>query len=190
MRDLLQPHDPNWTSTFATIRQVLQDALANTGITCDIQHVGSTAIPGLVAKPVLDIDIIIEDRELLPPVAAVLETLGYISKGDQGIPGRWTFRQSSFYTPFSTHGKPWMNHHLYVCTAGSLALKNHLLFRDALLASTELVEAYSTLKQSLVSDPSMSREKYTRLKTDFILSVLASKGMDAAALQEIRDANT
>lgn len=83
----------------------------------------------------------------------------------------------------------WLPHHLYVCVAGSVALNNHLLFRDALLRDPELVARYSQLKLHLVNQPGMTREEYTRRKTDFILSVLASLGLDHDTLEGIRRVN-
>jgi GrpB-like predicted nucleotidyltransferase (UPF0157 family) len=159
------------------------------GFTIDIQHVGSTAVPGLWAKPVLDIDIIIDNENELAAITKKLQALGYLSKGEQGIPGRFAFRQSDARTPFTSHKKEWPSHHLYVCYANSLAVKNHLFFRNALLADKELAERYSTLKRSLVAEKGMTREKYTQHKTGFILSVLSTLGMDDAALDTIRKVN-
>lgn len=110
-------------------------------------------------------------------------------KGEQGIPGRFAFRQMNSITPAATTKREWMTHHLYVCHANSLALKNHLLFRDALLNEQQLAEDYHQLKRQLLNESGMTREVYNKRKTEFILSVLAKKGLTDAELAEIEKAN-
>jgi GrpB-like predicted nucleotidyltransferase (UPF0157 family) len=184
---MLEPYQPQWKTAFEALRSQLQEALHDYEV--DIQHVGSTSIPGLPAKPILDIDIIIGEAHLLPGITQRLNELGYNYKGEQGIVGRFAFRQTSAYTPQAAGQPVWMAHHLYVCYAHSLALKNHLVFRNALLNDAALVQQYATLKQALAHSIGMQREKYTRAKTDFILRVLAAEGFTEAALEEIAAAN-
>jgi len=183
----IEPYNPDWKSRFDQLKQVLTALL--TGIPMDIQHVGSTAIPGLPAKPILDIDIIIEDKYLLTGVSAKLEQVGYINRGDQGIPGRFAFRQQSVFTPGTPDQQKWMEHHLYVCYADSLSLKNHLLVRDALLQDAQLMTQYAGLKMQLSSTPGMTREEYTRQKTAYILTILQDLGLSAEELRQISDSN-
>jgi GrpB-like predicted nucleotidyltransferase (UPF0157 family) len=83
----------------------------------------------------------------------------------------------------------WQSHHLYVCFADSLALKNHLLFRDSFLQDKALAERYSALKLGLVKEKGMTREEYTKRKTEFIISVLTTLGLGATELNEIANAN-
>jgi GrpB-like predicted nucleotidyltransferase (UPF0157 family) len=183
----IEPYNPEWKSCFDQLRQVLSSLL--TAIPLDIQHVGSTAIPGLPAKPILDIDIIIEDTSLLDSIAGRLMQAGYLNRGDQGIPGRFAFRQQSMFTPETPDRQTWMEHHLYVCYADSLALENHLLVRDALLQDMQLMAQYAGLKMQLASTPGMTREEYTRQKTLFILDVLQNTGMLPDELRQISDSN-
>lgn len=187
MSILLQPYNPQWPVNFEQIRTVLIARLE--GFEIDIQHIGSTAIPDLIAKPILDIDIIIHEKALLPTISSQLESIGYLSRGELGIEGRFAFRQSTHYTPMTNPKHKWLEHHLYVCYSDSLALKNHLLFRNALLHNKALVAAYAHLKTSLSKDPSITREQYTSRKTDFILSVLAKTEMEEGSLQAIKKAN-
>jgi GrpB-like predicted nucleotidyltransferase (UPF0157 family) len=183
---MLEPHQPKWKMEFNALQNLLQESLH--GYEVDIQHVGSTSIPGLPAKPILDIDIIIAEAKILPQITERLQKLGYTCKGEQGIAGRFAFRQSTYCTP-QVRGHPvWMAHHLYVCYSHSLALKNHLVFRDALLRNAALVQEYATLKQVLTA-ADRDRGKYTRAKTDFILQVLAANGFTHAELEEIAIAN-
>ncbi len=123
---MITTYNPAWKTAFENIAVVLKAALVDTPM--DIQHVGSTAIPGLAAKPILDIDIIIHQKDLLHSIEKKLMAMSYFSKGMQGIKGRYAFRQSTPATPQNISGTLWMAHHLYVCYADSLALKNHLLF--------------------------------------------------------------
>lgn len=185
--DLIKPYNPVWKIEFEKLKKVLEGILLDLGI--DIQHVGSTSIPELCAKPILDIDIILADKILLNEVAARLEKIGYFNRGEQGIKGRFAFRQNFVDTPITSIQQIWQEHHLYVCFADSLALKNHLLFRDALLDDKILVNRYAALKMELVNQKDMTREAYTMRKTEFIISVLISRGLDANELQEIRNAN-
>jgi GrpB-like predicted nucleotidyltransferase (UPF0157 family) len=189
MPSLLSPYNPTWPTAFQQIRQALEQALDGLGQPIDIQHVGSTSIQGMHAKPIIDIDIIIENKILLPEIKKRLETLGYQYKGDQGIAGRFAFRQSTGSVPFGgTNSQP-QAHHLYVCYADSLAVKNHLLFRDTLRSDKGLVEEYAALKMSLTDDHTITRETYTLRKTNFILSVLAKAGLSEKELEEIAQAN-
>ena len=184
---LIEQYNPAWKSGFDQLKQTLSSLLS--GFIIDIQHVGSTSIPGMVAKPVLDVDIIIGEESLLAGISACLENAGYTNRGDQGIPGRFAFRQQSVFTPETPDRQKWMEHHLYVCYADSLALKNHLLVRDALLQDAQLMTQYAGLKMQLASTPGMSREEYTRQKTTFILSVLQDLGINDDDLRQISDSN-
>lgn len=183
----IEPYNPNWEIEYNNIREIIQSALKSLNV--DIQHVGSTSIPGVFAKPILDIDIIIQDKSLLQEITSRLERIGYMSKGEQGISGRFAFRQISEFAPLSNSKEKWQPHHLYICYKDSLALKNHLRFRDALRNSSDLAESYSQLKKTLAKDQSISREQYTMHKTHFILSVLAAHGFSKGELKEINDAN-
>ena len=187
MTDLIQPYDPHWKTEFEQLKQVFSNELI--GFEIDIQHVGSTAIPGLCAKPVLDVDIILHNKSMLEQVTVILERIGYVSKGEQGIEGRFAFRQRAVFTPITSTQQQWQAHHLYVCFADSLALKNHLLFRDALLQNNQLVEQYSELKLALLNEHGITREEYTKRKTAFILSVLSRAGFSEEERTEIAKAN-
>lgn len=128
----IEPYNPKWATAFEELKAFLAAELFLLRLGIDIQHVGSTAIPGMISKTILDVDIIIEDPSQLQSLDLKLQQIGYEPKGDQGIPGRFSYRQSSRFTPLSPVKRSWQPHHLYVCFAGSLALKNHLLFRDML----------------------------------------------------------
>ena len=187
MTNFIEPYNVNWKIEFENLKRLLMKSL--NGFELDIQHVGSTAIPDLFAKPILDIDIIIDNKTLLDDISTRLEKIGYINKGEQGVSGRFAFRQTSEWTLQKDNYKNWQAHHLYICISNSLALKNHLLFRDALVNDKKLVEEYSRLKNDLVKEKGMTKEQYTRQKTDFIISVLKTLGLDKHDIIEITNAN-
>ncbi len=188
MSKFIEPYNPAWRTEFEKIHSVIKAELHDLDIA--VQHVGSTSIPGLVAKPILDIDIILTDKDLLGNVAQRLEDLGYKSMGEQGIAGRFAFKQISEFVPLTFPRGKWQAHHLYVCYADSLSLKNHLLFREALLNDQNLLESYSQLKEALTDDPKITKEAYWKQKTAFIVSVLDKMGLSATELDEITKANS
>lgn len=190
MTKFIEQYNPNWKTAFGNIKHIIETALGELTLQTNIQHIGSTSIPGLPAKPILDIDIVINNKDLLQEITVRLEKIGYKQKGEQGISGRFAFRQTSDFVPLTAVMKKWQSHHLYVCYADSLALKNHLLFRDTLRNDKELVEKYAELKKSLTGGLKIKREEYTAKKTDFVISVLATAGLTEIELQDIAKANT
>lgn len=129
----------------------------------DIQHVGSTSVPGLCAKPIIDIDIIVADRAKLASVATALQDISYRHLGDLGIPGREAFKADD-------HA---ITHHLYACLADSPALKNHLTLRDHLRSHPTDREAYGALKRELARKFPHDIDSYIAGKTAFIEGILA-----------------
>lgn len=127
-----------------------------------IEHVGSTSVPGLPAKPTIDMDVVIESEDQLGDAAARLAAIGYESRGDLGVTGRYAFK--------SPAGSP--NHHLYVCARDSAELHRHLAFRDYLRGHPEEAAAYGRLKQSLAQAHPFDREGYTGGKTHWIEQAL------------------
>ncbi len=184
----IEPYNEAWSISFDELKNVLLSELAEYDI--GIEHVGSTAIPHLHAKPIIDIDLVICDKTMLEGVSERLKRLGYRARGDQGIAGRFAFRQTSESTPQTKPMKKWPQHHLYVCYSDSLALKNHLMFRDALLADERLVAQYATLKINLANQEGMTADEYTRRRTDFIISVLTAGGLTQDELHDITNVNT
>jgi GrpB-like predicted nucleotidyltransferase (UPF0157 family) len=154
------PYDPAWPATFALVRDRLAHALGK--LAAGIEHVGSTAVAGLDAKPIVDVDVVIRHDDDLPAVAARLATLGYAQLGDLGVVGREAFR-----TP---PGLP--RHHVFVCAAGAAALQAHLSLRDALRADPDLAAAYGALKHELAERYRDDRDAYAEGKSAFIASAL------------------
>jgi len=135
-RVVVEKYDPAWGRDFEKIRNELCGALD--GLFVSIEHVGSTSVPGLSAKPVIDIDVVIEDYGVFPQVVEALGCIGYEHEGDLGIAGREAFRYSG-----KEHLK---THHLYVCPRDSAELRRHVAFRDYLRAHPEAAEEYGRVK--------------------------------------------
>jgi GrpB-like predicted nucleotidyltransferase (UPF0157 family) len=170
-------YDPTWPLTFETLRARISEVLGNTAIA--VEHVGSTSVPGLAAKPIVDIDVILPSRAELPAAVEKLATLGYVHQGDLGILDREAF-SSPAHLP---------EHHLYACIQGSVALANHLAIRDHMRRNPRTVAAYSQLKKKLAAQFPMDRDRYGAAKTAFLLDVLAREGMSDRDVRTIRDAN-
>jgi len=159
---VIADYDPSWPATFQQLRDRLAAALGPLAVT--IEHVGSTAVPGLAAKPIIDLDVVIADRADLPADIEQLRLLGSHHEGDLGVAGR-----EAFTTPA---GAP--PHHLYVCAVGTPALRRHLTFRDALRANPGLADTYGDLKRALAALLGHDRSAYTEAKSAFIEQVPAA----------------
>lgn len=181
------PYDTQWAIVFSELR-VYFTALLKQDI-ISIEHIGSTAIPELYAKPVIDFDIIIKDQSKLASIKSKLEKIGYIFRGELGIEGRFAFSRTSENTPFTNENRIWMKHHLYVCIENSMSLKNHLLLRDYLLKNKDAVIAYSNLKRVLAEKYSNDIDNYVKFKTPFIIHILEKQGVDKKAIDQIKIAN-
>jgi len=126
-----------------------------------IAHVGSTAVPGLAAKPLIDIDVLLRSVSDLPQVIAALASIGYRRRGDLGILGREAFRAPASAFP----------HHLYVRTEGR-EYGRHLAFRDYLRTHPEDAAAYASLKRELAGTLRDHREAYNNAKAEFVEKIL------------------
>jgi GrpB-like predicted nucleotidyltransferase (UPF0157 family) len=156
---LIQDYDPAWPEAFSKLAARVNAALGSLVVT--IEHIGSTAVPGLAAKPIIDLDVVLGSPADLPEGIRLLASLGYVHEGDLGITGREAFR--------SPEGEP--RHHLYVLTVGANELRRHLAFRDALRDDNELRDKYAVLKRSIAKAYQDDRSGYTEAKTDFITSI-------------------
>lgn len=165
----IERHNPEWEKTFRCLSSIYQKKLGS--LILSIEHVGSTSVKGLSAKPIIDIDIVIQNNHLLPPVIKGLEELGYYHEGDLGIKNREAFARTNQNVPKDNEGTIWMAHHLYVCLQNSEELKRHLIFRDYLRQNLDAAHAYESLKKELARSTN-DRESYTRGKGDFIESIL------------------
>jgi GrpB-like predicted nucleotidyltransferase (UPF0157 family) len=170
-------YDPEWPRTYDALRGTLWPLVRDVALS--IEHVGSTAVPGLAAKPIIDVDIVAApDR--IATVIARLATVGYVHIGDAGVPGREAFRN-----PAATPA-----HHLYVCVEGCASLRNHLALRDHLRAHPSAARAYGDLKKQLAATRSDDIDGYVAGKAEMIADVLTASGMPADEVAEIFQINT
>jgi GrpB-like predicted nucleotidyltransferase (UPF0157 family) len=170
---VIVPYDSRWPGTFEALRLVYSTALA--GVATAIEHVGSTAVPGLAAKPVIDVDVAIATRDVLPEVIRRLTCLGYHHEGDLGVAGREAFStRGAENVPRDGKRRSWPAHHLYVCAADCREFHRHLLFRDWLRRHPATVLEYADLKRRLAESYRDDRDGYTEAKTEFIESTMLS----------------
>ena len=174
-------YDPQWPVMFAELQQVLVSALGTAAIA--IEHVGSTAVPGLAAKPVLDLDVVMASPASLPATIAALARLGYRHQGDLGIRGRESFGRHGSDLPRDGTGRLWPTHHLYVCAHDSAELARHVTFRNYLRHHPEAVAAYAQLKRQLAHRFPHDREAYTQHKTEFVEAILQRASGSGTSLQ-------
>ena len=147
---------PEWASRFATERDRLSAALG--ALVIDIQHIGSTAVAGILAKPILDIAVAIEAFEDGHPLVPKIVALGYDYRGEYGVRRRHYF----------VRGAPLRTHHLHVLEHRSAQWEAHLRLRDCLVRSPELAARYSDVKLAAANRPNCTRKLYQRLKSSFI----------------------
>ena len=163
MRGVVQQYNTLWPKYFDEIRSHLEFGLTTNVL--GIEHVGSTSIPGMVAKPIIDLDIIIGPGNF-DKIRSDLINLDYLHQGDKGLKGRESFKYLG--------SEPLHNHHLYVIEVGNIHLKKHLTFREFLRLRPELVEEISNYKLNLASQVHGDRKKYQYLKenSDFIQNIV------------------
>jgi GrpB-like predicted nucleotidyltransferase (UPF0157 family) len=170
-------YDPSWPNTFVRLHSILWPALAD--VASSIEHVGSTAVPGLAAKPIIDISIVVPERSDVQMGISRLATLGYVHRGDLGIKEREAFANPD--------GLP--RHNLYLCPRDSVALANHLALRDYLRTHPEAVKEYSELKKHLAQRFPDDIDSYIDGKTTMVLIMLQATGFPAEQLRQIERAN-
>ena len=157
----LFPYTSAWADAFDHERERIQRILKNNII--GIEHVGSTAIPGIRAKPIIDIAVAVHDLGLVDAFAADMASIGYDDAGDGGVPGQRIFGR----------GPRIRTHLVHFVVDGSEAWRNYLAFREALLGDRELAKAYDSLKHSLAAEFPADRRSYTSAKSEFIERVLS-----------------
>ena len=152
---MVLPYDRAWKTAFETIKGEIEAALGD--LILGIEHVGSTAVEGLSAKPCIDLDVVIEDYAVFPGVVQKLAAVGYIHEGDLGIKGREAFRYED---------KPHlMKHHLYVCPRDSRELHRHITFRDFLRSNPQAAKQYGQVKEEAARRYPDNIDQYMQFKS-------------------------
>jgi len=159
----LADYDPQWPILYEEEKSSILGVIGD--FIVDIQHIGSTAVPGLGAKPIIDIMVAIRHLALIEKCVQPLQTIGYEYLGEYGIPGRHYFRKPP--------GHPHSTHHVHVVERESDFWERHILFRDSLRVHPEEAQRYYALKKELAAKFVSDRDAYTEAKTSFIESVVS-----------------
>jgi GrpB-like predicted nucleotidyltransferase (UPF0157 family) len=177
MRVTVETYDSRWPRDFERIRLDLEAALGEVDL-LRIEHVGSTSVPGLAAKPILDIDVVVP-AEVVPSVIASLTEIGYHDERQLGIPGRHALRSPA----------DGLARHVYVCVEGCLALRNHIAVRDVLRGDPDLRAEYGNAKLALADRELEDMNEYVAGKNAVLAKILMRAGLSDAERSEIAGMN-
>ncbi len=158
-------YDARWPLWFAELRAELEPLLAD--VPHKIEHVGSTAVPGLAAKPIIDVDVVVPSADHVRPAVAALTAGGYRHQGDLGIAGREAFELPAGAVRY---------HHLYVVVEGNEAYRDHVVLRDLLRMDAVARERYAARKRELAPLLLTDRAAYGEGKTALIEELVRSRG--------------
>ncbi|GGD49125.1 GrpB family protein [Aurantiacibacter arachoides] len=160
MAPVLKEHCSGWAAAFSRERDAIERALAPGP--CELHHIGSTAVPGLIAKPVIDILLVV------PAIGALNDTavtaLGYVARGEYGIPGRRYFVRRT--------GEA-LDVHLHAFAQGDRHVRHHLAFRDLLRRSETSRARYAAAKRAALQRSGGDKATYQSLKSPVVIELLA-----------------
>ena len=166
-RVVVVPYDEVWKNAFEEIKTEIEAEIGD--LILGIEHVGSTSVEGMFAKPCIDMDVIIKDYSVFDEVVSKLGAIGYIHEGDLGIKDREAFKYAD---------KPHlMTHHLYVCPRNSEELHRHIVFRDFLRKNPEAVKKYSQVKETAAQLFPDSIDQYIEYKSPCIEELYKECGL-------------
>ncbi len=175
MKKHLMPHNPIWKTNYQTEATAIQQTLGE-NIVC-IHHIGSTSIPNIVAKPIIDILVEVKELEAVDARTCHMTDLAYEAKGTYGIEGRRYFRKHN------ENGT--RTHHVHVFECANLHAVRHIAFRDYLIAHPETAKDYSNLKTQLATNG----HTYQEAKEPFITPIL-KKALEWKAALKHRNRET
>lgn len=155
------PHNPRWRDAFEAEAKHIAAALGENVVA--IHHIGSTAIPNIYAKPVIDLLIEVRDITEADRRSSAMESLGYEVMGEFGIPGRRYFRKDN--------QKGIRTHQIHTFETGSAEVKRHLAFRDYMIAHPADAQRYSELKRKLAEEHAQNIDGYMDGKDGFIKEI-------------------
>ena len=152
-------YDQNWKRQFQAAAAEIQEVFGKECLA--IHHIGSTAVAGLAAKPIIDLMPVVKDIELVDQFNTKMKQLGYESKGENGLPGRRYFQK----------GGDERTHHVHVYETGNSEIKRHLVFREYLKKHSIEAEKYGTLKKELAKKHPMDIESYIQGKEQLVKEI-------------------
>ena len=166
-RVVVERYNEAWKSDFEAIKSEIEAAIGDLIIA--IEHIGSTSVAGMSAKPCIDIDVVIEDYSVFDKVKEGLSAIGYIHEGDLGIKDREAFKYAD---------KPHLRqHHLYVCPKNSEELHRHITYRDFLASHPEYAREYSLVKEKAAELFPGDIDKYIAYKSPCIEALYKKCGL-------------
>lgn len=155
-------YDAGWPALFERLAEPIRAAVAPLG--ARVVHVGSTSVPGLAAKPIVDIDVVVTSADQVPDAIERLRAMGYVYQGDKGVKGC-----EAFLWPPATP-----EHHVYVVIEGGEPHTNHVRFRERLRGDPDAAREYAALKRGLARQHGADRLGYTEAKTAFVARALGA----------------
>ena len=159
-------YDPAWPERFERLRNEYALAMDGAGVSVvAIEHVGSTSVPGLAAKPIIDCDVVVREAHVTA-ASNVLLSLGFTPLGELGIPQRWAFKEPARLSGTNT----------YVVVDGCLSLRNHLAVRDVLRVDAALREEYAAVKRQ-AGVRAADIDEYGQAKSDIVQKILGTGGL-------------
>lgn len=168
---IIVEYQSTWPDDFNKIKAELETDLKD--LILSIEHVGSTSVIGLAAKPIIDIDVVIESKESLPTIIQRLALMGYYHRGNLGIQDR---------EAFSYEGKEHLRlHHLYVCPKESKELHRHITFRNHLRNHPEDVKCYADIKKEAAKLYPNDRDAYGAHKSKVIEELYLKCGLELSS---------
>lgn len=159
---IIEPYNQDWPKEFQRIKDFLLPKIKD--LVIDIIHIGSTSVPNLSAKPIIDFIIIIESYDVFPDLLKRLALFGYEHDGDGGIKGRERMRRS--------YNDDFIDYHMYVCPQDSVEMLRQAAFRDYLRKYSNLADEYGKLKANLAAQFPHDIDSYIEGKHDFIESII------------------
>lgn len=171
---VVSDYDPAWPARFEELHRQVWPAVEDVALRID--HVGSTSVPGLAAKPIIDMDIVVAGEEDVRPVIDRLTSIGYRWRGDLGVAGREAFRRPDDDLPA---------HHLYLVVENNKAHLDHWLLRDRLRRDPDARDRYAALKRRNADLADRDLDVYTAAKAGLVAQLLteerAARGWPAVA---------
>lgn len=149
-------HNPDWASQFEQEAKVLKSTLGAAIV--NLHHIGSTSVPGLLAKPIIDMLLEATDLQSLDSKTTEMEAIGYEVMGEFGIPGRRYFKK----------GGESRTHHVHSFVSGDANLTRHLAFKEYLIHHKDIADAYGLLKAKIVKTCNDDMGQYCDAKDPFI----------------------
>lgn len=161
----LLPNDHEWKNLYYLEKSKIEKLIGDKIIS--IEHVGSTAIKTICAKPIIDIAISLRKHEDGFECINLIESLGYVYRGECGIQGRYFFRTDDEIVKF----------HIHMFEVTSLEWENQILFRDYLIENKDIAKKYQELKIKLMNVCFGNRDLYTERKGQFISETIEKARM-------------